>query len=418
MHSIKLHYNSERVKKDGTASLYFRVIISREKKDFLLNLAWPENKIDLKNQTLLPRHKKDNDVADYNLIINVERARHTEIQLAYRLRGEDLTMVKLIREIKIFSTKECFTSYLELERNSRYRKKEIEKNTWQNAHATKMALLEYDALCLFKDINLKWLKGFKSHLINKGYKPGTVWAKIACTKAYLRLASMEPLIYVDRAVIEFPNPKVFTTTTYLDVEEVRRLIILLEHDLHDVQYRVLQAFIFTCFTGLRISDLYNANNTWEVQEGFLDFIPHKNRKKGKRQRIPLVPLARQFINKGEKYFKLPNMVEYNETLKELAIKAYINKNLTSHVGRHTFGFLFMTKSGNIYALQQLLGHTKLETTERYAHIDDAYKMESTRKIESGFTDLVLNIKTSDAVRENFKKTKIAPVRELRNHTNG
>lgn len=392
MHSIKLHFNKDRVRKDGKVSLYFRVIISREKKDFLMDISWPHEKIDLVNQILLPRHKKDTEVGDYNLILNCERARHTEIQLAYRLRKEELTMTKLIREIKIFNTKECFATYLELERNSRLRKREIEKNTWQNAHATKMVLLEYDPLCLFKDINLKWMKGFKSFLIGKGYKPGTVWAKIACVKAYLRLASIEPLIYVDAAAIDFPNPKTSTTTTYLDVEELRRLILLLEYDLNDVQYRVLQAFIFSCFTGLRISDLYNVNNSWEEQEGFLDFLPHKNRKKGKWQRIPLVPLAKQFINKGEKYFKLPNMVEYNETLKELAIKAYINKNLTSHVGRHTFGFLFMTNSGNIYALQQLLGHSKLETTERYAHINDAYKMESARKIETGFADLVKHIK--------------------------
>ncbi|RZL34100.1 MAG: hypothetical protein EOP00_32170, partial [Pedobacter sp.] len=348
MHSIRLHYNKDRVRKDGTASLYLRVIISREKKDFLMDLSWPADKIDIENQKLLPRHKKDNEVSDYNLIIDCEKARHTEIQLTYRLRNEDLTMVKLIREIKIFSTKECFATYIELERNSRYRKKEIEKNTWQNAHATKISLLEYDPLCLFKNINLKWLKGFKSYLTNKGYKPGTVWAKISATKAYLRLASQEPLIYVDQEVLNFPNPKVATTTTYLDVEELRRLILLLEFDLTDVQFRVLQAFLFTCFTSLRISDLYSANSTWEEQNGFLDFLPYKNRKNGKWIRIPLIPIARQFINKGEKYFKLPNMVEYNETLKELADKAEINKNLTSHVGRHTFGFLYMTHTQNIY----------------------------------------------------------------------
>jgi len=391
MHSIKLYYNKSRVKKNGQVSLYLRVIIAREKKDFPLELEWPEKNIDLARQILQARHKNDNDVADYNLIIACEKARHTEIQRTYRIRNEDLTIDKLTREIKVFSSNECFTTYIEIERTRRFRRKEIEPKTYQNAHATKMTLLQYDPLCLFKNIDIKWMNGFKTFLRAQGYKPGTVWAKISCTKAYLRLASKEPMLYVDKDVLEFPNPKPSVKTVYLNEEELRRLIILLEADLTNVQLRVLQAFLFTCFTSLRISDLYNANSEWEIQEGFLDFLPHKNRKKGKWLRIPLIPIARKFIQDNGKYFKLPNQVEYNETLKELADKAIIHKNLTSHVGRHTFGYLYMTQTQNIYGLQQLLGHSKIETTERYAHIDDEYKMNSAQKIQSGFTDLMRRI---------------------------
>ena len=391
MHSIKLYYNKSRIKKNGYASLYLRVIIAREKKDFPLELEWPVEKINLEKQILLPRQKPDYDVADYNLLIEVEKARHTEIHRTYRLRNEELTIEKLSREIKIFSSNECFTTYIEQERNRRYRRKEIEQKTWQNAHATKLSLLAYDPLCLFKNINVKWLNGFKTFLQAQGYKPGTIWAKIACTKAYLRLASKEPMLYVDADVLDYGNPKPAVKTVYLNEEELRRLIILIDGDLTDVQYRVLKAFLFTCFTSLRISDLYNANTQWEVQEGFLDFLPHKNRKKGKWLRIPLIPIARQFIKETGNFFKLPNQAEYNETLKELADKAQINKNLTSHVGRHTFGYLYMTQTQNIYGLQQLLGHSKIETTERYAHIDDEYKMNSAQKIQSGFTDLMRRI---------------------------
>lgn len=391
MHSIRLYYNKQRVKKDGSASLYFRVIISREKKDFPLQLTWPIEKINLDKQELLPRRKNDPDVSDYNLLIDCEKARHTEIQRTYRLRNEELTLAKLAKEIKIFSTNACFTSYIEIERSRRFKLKEIEKNTYQNAHSTKISLLRYDPLCLFKDINLKWMNGYKSFLRAEGYMPGSIWAKISCTKGYLNRASKEPMIYVDPAAVNFPNPKVEERTTYLDIDELRRMIILLEADLHDVQFRVLQAFLFTCFTGLRISDLYLSNSKWELQTGFLDFCPYKGRKKGKWIRIPLIPIARNFIPGKETYFKLPNKVEYNETLKELAEKAEINKNLTSHVGRHTFGFLFMKNEKNIFGLKELLGHSKIETTMRYAHLNDEGKMESARKIEGDFSDLVNRI---------------------------
>ena len=143
MHSIKLHYNKQRIHKNGEASLYFRVIIARQKKDFQLQLSWPVEKIDLEKQLLLPRFKKDSEVSDYNLLIDCEKARHTEIQRTYRLRKEDFTIEKLTKEIKVFSSNECFTAYLERERNRRYLRKEIEKKTWQNAKASKLSLLSY-----------------------------------------------------------------------------------------------------------------------------------------------------------------------------------------------------------------------------------------------------------------------------------
>src|SRR5690606_26350749 len=131
-------------------------------------------------------------------------------------------------------------------------------------------------------------------------------------------------------------------------------------DLTDRQLRILRAFLFTCFTSLRISDVYSANSDWEVQDNFLEFIPFKNRKRGKIIKIPILPIAKRFVKKGNGlYFDLPNSVQYNETLKELADKAQINKNITSHVGRHTFGYLYMVNVGNIYGLQQILGHAKL-----------------------------------------------------------
>lgn len=341
----KLHYNTDRVKKDGNASVYLRLIFTRKKKDFPLNLQWPADKIDLANGLLLPRFKKDPDVADFNLIIQIEKARHTEIQRTYRIRNETLTFEKFEREIKIFDSKECFATYFEMERNRRFKRKEIEKKTWQNHGSCKRAILRYDPLCLFKDIDAKWMKGYKSHLQNieykpgHRYKPGSIWKFICTTKAYLVLASTEPMLYVDQGAIDFANPKTSTITTFLNEEELRRLIILLDGDLTGRQLRVLQAFLFTCFTSLRISDVYCANAEWEVEDGFIQFIPHKNRKRGREIKIPLLPMARKFIRHTGFYFELPNQSQYNETLKELADKAEINKNITSHVGRHTFGFL-------------------------------------------------------------------------------
>src|SRR5690606_16878828 len=112
----------------------------------------------------------------------------------------------------------------------------------------------------------------------------------------------------------------------------------------------------------------------------------KNRnKKPKKIQIPLVPLARNLIDESlRNFFDLPTEQEYNRTLKDLAHKAGINKKLTSHVGRHTFGYLYMTTVGNLFALREILGHSDIVTTERYAHLDEEYKMEQALLMQKGF----------------------------------
>lgn len=111
-----------------------------------------------------------------------------------------------------------------------------------------------------------------------------------------------------------------------------------------------------------------------------------NRNKSpKRINIPLVPLAENLINETLKtFFELPTTQEFNRTLKDLAHKAGINKKLSAHVGRHTFGFLYMTTVGNLFSLKEILGHSNIVTTERYAHLDEDYQMEQALLMQKGF----------------------------------
>jgi integrase/recombinase XerD len=397
--SAKLWYNTRRINKEGCASLYMQATINAVHDEFPLNLKWPVDKIDTVNFKLLPRIKKDPEVLDYNLLIDCERAKMTDILLTYRLRRENITMKQLTREMKVYDSKECFVSYFRREADRRYRKKEISFKTYQNAKAVLAQVIQYDNLSLFKNINLQWLRDFRLYLQHKEfrpgkfYAPGTVWDRLKTTLSYLQLANAEPMIYVNQEVFKFTYNTPPEVTTYLDREELRRLIMLQEYDLTDRELRVLKAFLFCCFTSVRISDLYQVNYRWEIQKNFLDFIPQKNRKKGRVIRIPFLPIARTFITSHNTltFFDLPNSVQYNETLKAIADKAQINKKLTSHVGRHTFGYLYMTSVGDIAGLQQILGHAKLDTTQRYAHIDDEYKYESAQKIQAGFSDIALKI---------------------------
>jgi hypothetical protein len=54
-YSFKLHFNKERVKKNGEVSLYLQVIVNRRKKDIALDVSWLMDKIDLDKAKLRPQ---------------------------------------------------------------------------------------------------------------------------------------------------------------------------------------------------------------------------------------------------------------------------------------------------------------------------------------------------------------------------
>jgi len=121
-----------------------------------------------------------------------------------------------------------------------------------------------------------------------------------------------------------------------------------------------------------------------MSDNFLLFTMAKNKeRKPKTIKIPIAPFAKDLIDDTlNSFFKLPSQQEYNRTLKEIAIRAGIKKRLTSHVGRHTFGYLFMTSVGDIFALKEIMGHSKIETTQRYAHLDEEYKLDLVMKLQA------------------------------------
>jgi site-specific recombinase XerD len=59
----------------------------------------------------------------------------------------------------------------------------------------------------------------------------------------------------------------------------------------------------------------------------------------------------------------------NRTLKKIAKKVKIKKNLHHHVGRETFGTLFTEAGGTVEELQWYFGHSKITTTMKYVHVN-------------------------------------------------
>jgi integrase/recombinase XerD len=396
--SSKLWFDKRWLSKAGDASLYLQVVINGKHKEFPLKLKWPADKIDLANGTLVRRRKEDPDLNDYNLLIMAEIAKHAAIFKTYRLKEIALDITRFAHELNYYDPKGCVAVYMEQKALLLKDSKEISFRTWQNTEAVRRVMLEFNPVWPFKMVNGEWMAKFKRFMKSRQYrpgiyhKPGHVWTVIKTVKAYLQMAAKDPMKTVDMSAANFSNQEPDWETRYLNKSDVNKLLAMVGNQLTVNQNRILKAFLFQCFTSMRISDVYRANSFWKVSDGFLSFVPWKNRKNGRWLHIPIMPMAKDLIaDDTGKFFDLPNEGEFNLVLKDLARLAGINKRLTSHVGRHTFGYLYMTTVGNLKGLQEILGHKDIKTTMRYAHLDDEYKTESVQRIQDRFSDALLKV---------------------------
>ena len=76
-----------------------------------------------------------------------------------------------------------------------------------------------------------------------------------------------------------------------------------------------------------------------------------------------------FVNKrGGKLSRI--MIFY--IIKDLAKKAGINKNISPHTFRHSFATHLIDGGADLRAVQEMLGHESITTTEIYTHLDRQY----------------------------------------------
>lgn len=78
---------------------------------------------------------------------------------------------------------------------------------------------------------------------------------------------------------------------------------------------------------------------------------------------------------------LNNLCRYNRTLKQLALMAGVNANITSYTMRHTWASLAFRNNIDLPVISKALGHTNTNTTITYIReIDDAPIAEANRKL--------------------------------------
>ncbi|MDA3844675.1 MAG: site-specific integrase [Candidatus Kapabacteria bacterium] len=150
--------------------------------------------------------------------------------------------------------------------------------------------------------------------------------------------------------------------------------------------KVQNAFLFSCCTGLRSSDVKKLTFS-EIKEDFLYFRQVKTkgveRMKLSTDALKILTEQKDLNHGNDLVFDLmESRATINGKIRAIAKEAGITKHISFHVGRHTFATWLITRGVDIYTVSKLLGHRDIATTQIYAKLVDKKKDEYVDKIPS------------------------------------
>lgn len=240
----------------------------------------------------------------------------------------------------------------------------------------------------FADVEITDLEEFVAELCVVGISPRSVARTISGIKSLFRFMKMEDIIEGNPALL-LQSPRLEQhLPEVLSVEEIDRMIECIDTaGATGLRNRAIIETLYGC--GLRVSELVNMELTnIDFQEQILLV-----RGKGRKERlVPMSPTSLQAINvymaseralldvkHGEEGFVFLNVRGRRMTrqmvfimLRQAAADAGITHTISPHTLRHSFATHLLEGGANLRAIQQMLGHESLATTEIYLHLDSTH----------------------------------------------
>lgn len=250
---------------------------------------------------------------------------------------------------------------------------------------------------LLTEVDKDFCKGFiaflKTCTFNKGKKTLSLTTcrifvnrlTAALTKAVIEgLIDRNPFKLLDAK--EKPQ-KNSSMREFLTIEELRQIMAT------PCRYEIVkQAFLFSCFTGLRYSDMKALlwSEIHKAADGETLYIEHTQVKTKKSVTIPLSEEALKWmpkkkIGKENVFYQLQiTSTTVEVILEEWMKEAGIQKHITYHCSRHTAATTLLTLGADLYTVSKILGHSSIKMTEVYAKIVDKKKVETVNLVNKMF----------------------------------
>ncbi len=234
-------------------------------------------------------------------------------------------------------------------------------------------------------LTLRDLQQFLQWIGELNISPSSQSRIISGIKSFYKYCLMENIVTADpSALLESPKLK-RKLPDVLSFEEIEKIIAAIDVSTPDgARNKAMLEVMYSC--GLRVSELINLRKSWLfVDMGFIRVIG-----KGDKERlIPIGADAIKYLNLYREQIRVHQKIaKDNEDIvflnrfgkqlsrvmvfliiKDLAKKAGISKNISPHTFRHSFATHLVEGGANLRAVQEMLGHESITTTEIYTHLD-------------------------------------------------
>lgn len=251
-----------------------------------------------------------------------------------------------------------------------------------------------------EDVSLTHLQAFLAHINEMELSAGTQARVISGVKSFYRYLLLEEVVKNDPTeLLEAPKLK-RALPEFLSVDEVELLFNTIDHSTPEGQRnRAMLETMYSC--GLRVSELINLQlSNLYLDVGFIRVI-------GKGNKERLVPIGETAIKQIKLYKdhvrSFVNIKQGNEdivflnrrgsalsrvmvflVLKDLTAKSGIKKNIHPHTLRHSFATHLVEAGADLRAVQEMMGHKSITTTEIYTHLDRTYLRQTLEKFHPRF----------------------------------
>jgi integrase/recombinase XerD len=295
------------------------------------------------------------------------------------------------------SYKEGFKQYLQLE-------KSLSDNTVQAYMQDIEKLTQY--LLLIKvektpqQIELNDLEKFVKYISELGLTPSSQSRIISGLKNFYKYCLQEHIVTKDpTALLEAPKLK-RSLPDILSFTEIESIIAAIDLSTPEgVRNKAILETLYSC--GLRVTELVNLKiSCLYLDVGFIRVIGKGDKerlvpvgssavkhinlyKDNTRVHIPVKPGNEDILFLNRRGRKLSRIMIFL-IIKELAKHAGITKNISPHTFRHSFATHLVEGGADLRAVQEMLGHESITTTEIYTHLDREYLRDTLQRFHPGF----------------------------------
>ena len=378
---IKKH----RVKSNGEVPIYMRITVNGKQLDMSLHRSIDINLWNLNLNSVIGNTKKAKEINSYLMSIQSSIYEHYKY-----LRETDKNVTPIAIKNSFLGIQDKGKSIIEIfqEHNDNTRSLiniDFSSDTVQRyevslMHTQNFIKLKYNKDDLYLiDINHIFITDYEVYFKTvRKCSHNTTIKYIKNFKKIIRIAIANGWITQD----PFSNYKMKLKKVdrgFLTDEELNTLINKNFNNTRLEQVR--DCFVFSCFTGLAHSDLKRLTpKSVKIGTDGGNWVKIHRKKTNGESNIPILPVTNALINKykDNDYCNLNNVLlpvltnqKMNAYLKEIAIICNINKNLTSHIARHTFATtVTLNNDVPIETVSKMLGHSSIKMTKIYAKLLD------------------------------------------------